>query len=230
MYSICLVEDESALADMVRLNLELEGYAVDVISDGAEALELFKRAFSYDLVLLDVMLPNVSGVDLCRTIRKSSQVPILFLSAKGTTADRIEGLKTGGNDYLPKPFDLEELLLRVGILLNVQSKLGELESMQIGNANIDFKTFEVTSQDSDEAITLSKKEVALLQLFQSKEGEVISRTEILDKIWGKDQFPTTRTIDNFILHFRKLFEENPKEPQFFHSIRGVGYKFTNNSN
>ncbi len=230
MYSICLVEDESALADMVRLNLELEGYAVDVISDGAEALELFKRAFSYDLVLLDVMLPNVSGVDLCRTIRKSSQVPILFLSAKGTTADRIEGLKAGGNDYLPKPFDLEELLLRVGILLNVQSKLGELESMQIGNANIDFKTFEVTSQDSDEAITLSKKEVALLQLFQSKEGEVISRTEILDKIWGKDQFPTTRTIDNFILHFRKLFEENPKEPQFFHSIRGVGYKFTNNSN
>jgi len=230
MYSICLVEDESALADMVRLNLELEGYAVDVISDGAEALELFKRAFSYDLVLLDVMLPNVSGVDLCRTIRKSSQVPILFLSAKGTTADRIEGLKAGGNDYLPKPFDLEELLLRVGILLNVQSKLDELESMQIGNANIDFKTFEVTSQDSDEAITLSKKEVALLQLFQSKEGEVISRTEILDKIWGKDQFPTTRTIDNFILHFRKLFEENPKEPQFFHSIRGVGYKFTNNSN
>lgn len=230
MYSICLVEDESALADMVRLNLELEGYAVDVISDGAEALELFKRAFSYDLILLDVMLPNVSGVDLCRTIRKSSQVPILFLSAKGTTADRIEGLKAGGNDYLPKPFDLEELLLRVGILLNVQSKLGELESMQIGTANIDFKTFEVTSQDSDEAITLSKKEVALLQLFQSKEGEVISRTEILDKIWGKDQFPTTRTIDNFILHFRKLFEENPKEPQFFHSIRGVGYKFTNNSN
>ncbi|MDB4516060.1 response regulator transcription factor [Crocinitomicaceae bacterium] len=230
MYSICLVEDESALADMVRLNLELEGYAVDVISDGAEALELFKRAFSYDLVLLDVMLPNVSGVDLCRTIRKSSQVPILFLSAKGTTADRIEGLKAGGNDYLPKPFDLEELLLRVGILLNVQSKLDELESMQIGNANIDFKTFEVTSQDSDEAITLSKKEVALLQLFQSKEGEVISRTEILDKIWGKDQFPTTRTIDNFILHFRKLFEENRKEPQFFHSIRGVGYKFTNNSN
>lgn len=230
MYSICLVEDESALADMVRLNLELEGYAVDVISDGAEALELFKRAFSYDLVLLDVMLPNVSGVDLCRTIRKSSQVPILFLSAKGTTADRIEGLKAGGNDYLPKPFDLEELLLRVGILLNVQSKLGELESMQIGNANIDFKTFEVTSQDSDEVITLSKKEVALLQLFQSKEGEVISRTEILDKIWGKDQFPTTRTIDNFILHFRKLFEENPKDPQFFHSIRGVGYKFTNNSN
>lgn len=230
MYSICLVEDESALADMVRLNLELEGYAVDVISDGAEAHELFKRSFSYDLVLLDVMLPNVSGVDLCRTIRKTSQVPILFLSAKGTTADRIEGLKAGGNDYLPKPFDLEELLLRVGILLNVQSKLDEPDSMNIGNSHVDFKTFEVTSNNSSEVITLSKKEVALLLLFQSKEGEVISRTEILDKIWGKDQFPTTRTIDNFILHFRKLFEENPKEPKFFHSIRGVGYKFTNNPN
>lgn len=227
MYSICVVEDEKALADMVRLNLELENYAVDVIADGAEAHEAFKRPFKYDLILLDVMLPNVSGVDLCRTIRRTSQVPILFLSAKGTTADRIEGLKAGGNDYLPKPFDLEELLLRVAILLNVNASSQEEDHLTIGTCEIDFKTFEVKNAANEEVITLSKKEVALLQLFQSKEGEVISRTEILDKIWGKDQFPTTRTIDNFILHFRKLFEENPKEPIFFHSIRGVGYKFTN---
>ncbi len=227
MYSICVVEDEMALADMVRLNLELENYAVDVIADGAEAHEAFKRPFSYDLIVLDVMLPNVSGVDLCRTIRKTSQVPILFLSAKGTTADRIEGLKAGGNDYLPKPFDLEELLLRVAILLNANGTSVEADHMKIGTCHVDFKTFEVTNSVSDEVVTLSKKEVALLPFFQSKEGEVISRTEILDRIWGKDQFPTTRTIDNFILHFRKLFEENPKEPLFFHSIRGVGYKFTN---
>ena len=98
--------------------------------------------------------------------------------------------------------------------------------MEIGTAHIDFKTFEVSNPVSGEATTLSKKEVALLQLFYSKKGEVVSRTEILDKIWGKDQFPTTRTIDNFILNFRKLFEENPKEPRYFHSVRGVGYKFT----
>lgn len=226
MYSVCVVEDEDALADMIRLNLELENCKVDVIADGAEALEIFKRPFDYDLILLDVMLPNVSGVDLCRVIRKTSPVPILFLSAKGTTSDRIEGLKAGGNDYLPKPFDLEELLLRVAVLLNASTRGGEPEFMEIGAMKVDFKTFEV-QKDGVEVVTLSKKEIALLQLFQQKEGEVISRTEILDKIWGKDQFPTTRTIDNFILHFRKLFEENPKDPQYFHSIRGVGYKYTN---
>lgn len=227
MYSVCVVEDEAALADMVRLNLELENYAIEVISDGAEALEIFKRPFDYDLIILDVMLPNVSGVDLCRVIRKASAVPILFLSAKGTTSDRIEGLKAGGNDYLPKPFDLEELLLRVAILLNATGNSQELEALEIGNCRVDYKTFEVTNEVTGDTTTLSKKEVALLQLFQTKQGEVISRTEILDKIWGKDQFPTTRTIDNFILHFRKLFEENPREPSYFHSVRGVGYKFTN---
>lgn len=227
MYSVCVVEDEASLADMVRLNLELENCRVDVVSDGAEALELFKRPFEFDLIILDVMLPNVSGVDLCRVIRKTSQVPVLFLSAKGTTSDRIEGLKAGGNDYLPKPFDLEELLLRVAVLLQANSKVDDLESMEIGSCRVDFKTFEVSNFVTGESITLSKKEVALLQLFQAKQGEVISRTEILDRIWGKDQFPTTRTIDNFILHFRKLFEENPREPIYFHSIRGVGYKFTN---
>lgn len=226
MYSICVVEDEAALADMVRLNLELEGHTVEVVSDGAEALEIFKRTFDFDLIILDVMLPNVSGVDLCRVIRKTSQVPVLFLSAKGTTGDRIEGLKAGGNDYLPKPFDLEEMLLRVAVLLNVNQTSSEIDSMEIGDCHIDFKTFEVSNSKTGDAVTLSKKEVALLQLFQLKKGEVVSRTEILDKIWGKDQFPTTRTIDNFILNFRKLFEENPKEPRYFHSVRGVGYKFT----
>jgi two-component system alkaline phosphatase synthesis response regulator PhoP len=209
---------------MVRFNLEMESYEVEMIQDGAEALELFKRDFDFDLIILDVMLPNVSGVDLCRLIRQTSQVPILFLSAKGTTADRIEGLKAGGNDYLPKPFDLEELLLRIAILLNTIPKSTE-EIVTIGSCEVNFKTFLVVNEETEEEITLSKKEVALLQLFYSKTGEVISRSEILDKVWGKDQFPTTRTIDNFILHFRKVFETNPKDPNHFHSVRGVGYKF-----
>lgn len=226
MSKICVVEDESSIAEMVRLNLEMESHDVTLVQDGAEALELFKRNFDFDLVILDVMLPNVSGVDLCRLIRKKSNVPILFLSAKGTTSDRIEGLKAGGSDYLPKPFDLEELLLRVAVLLNMTPKAGE-EIITIGNCQVNFRTFVVTDTISKQETTLSKKEVALLQLFYSKQGEVISRTEILDKVWGKDQFPTTRTIDNFILHFRKTFEDNPKEPVYFISVRGVGYKFLN---
>ncbi len=226
MSKICVVEDESSIAEMVRLNLEMESYDVTLVQDGAEALELFKRNFDFDLVILDVMLPNVSGVDLCRLIRKKSNVPILFLSAKGTTSDRIEGLKAGGSDYLPKPFDLEELLLRVAVLLNMTLKAGE-EIITIGNCQVNFRTFVVVDTISKQETTLSKKEVALLQLFYSKQGEVISRTEILDKVWGKDQFPTTRTIDNFILHFRKTFEDNPKEPVYFISVRGVGYKFLN---
>jgi two-component system alkaline phosphatase synthesis response regulator PhoP len=226
MSKICVVEDESSIAEMVRLNLEMESHDVTLVQDGAEALELFKRNFDFDLVILDVMLPNVSGVDLCRLIRKKSNVPILFLSAKGTTSDRIEGLKAGGSDYLPKPFDLEELLLRVAVLLNMTPKAGE-EIITIGNCQVNFRTFVVVDTISKQETTLSKREVALLQLFYSKQGEVISRTEILDKVWGKDQFPTTRTIDNFILHFRKTFEDNPKEPVYFISVRGVGYKFLN---
>ena len=226
MSKICVVEDESSIAEMVRLNLEMESHDVTLVQDGAEALELFKRNFDFDLVILDVMLPNVSGVDLCRFIRKKSNVPILFLSAKGTTSDRIEGLKAGGSDYLPKPFDLEELLLRVAVLLNMTPKAGE-EIITIGNCQVNFRTFVVVDTISKQETTLSKREVALLQLFYSKQGEVISRTEILDKVWGPDQFPTTRTIDNFILHFRKTFEDNPKEPVYFISVRGVGYKFLN---
>jgi len=226
MSKICVVEDESSIAEMVRLNLEMESHDVTLVQDGAEALELFKRNFDFDLVILDVMLPNVSGVDLCRLIRKKSNVPILFLSAKGTTSDRIEGLKAGGSDYLPKPFDLEELLLRVAVLLNMTPKAGE-EIITIGNCQVNFRTFVVVDTISKQETTLSKREVALLQLFYSKQGEVISRTEILDKVWGPDQFPTTRTIDNFILHFRKTFEDNPKEPVYFISVRGVGYKFLN---
>lgn len=218
---VCVVEDEQSLAEMIQLNLELENYQVEVLRDGEVARNVFERTMTYDLVILDVMLPGVNGIELCRTIRKISNVPILFLSAKGTTADRIEGLKAGGNDYLPKPFDLEELLLRVAILTqNTQE-----ESLQIGECNVDFKTYEVINQKTGEKHMLSKKEVALIRLFHQRNGEVVSRAEILDKIWGKDQFPTTRTIDNFILNFRKIFEEDSKNPKYFLSIRGVGYRF-----
>lgn len=221
MSRICVVEDEQSLADMIQLNLELDGHEVIVVRDGEVAENIFEGTISYDLIILDVMLPGKNGVELCKIIRKTSSVPILFLSAKGTTTDRIEGLRAGANDYLPKPFDLEELLLRVAVLTQHHSE----ETVQIGNWEVHFKTFEVEHIHSKEKQRLSKKEVALIQFFCQREGEAVSRMEILDKVWGKDQFPTTRTIDNFILNFRKIFETDPKDPRHFLSVRGVGYKF-----
>jgi two-component system alkaline phosphatase synthesis response regulator PhoP len=226
--TICLVEDEQSLIEMIQFNLELDGYDVFAIRDGGLANEHFELKLDYDLFILDVMLPRISGLDLCKIIREKSQAPILFLSAKGTTQDRIEGLKIGANDYLPKPFDLEELILKVKILTK---KEGEQKDflLQVGELEVDFNTFEVRSLENEIVHLFSKREIELLQLFQEKEGKVVSRDEILDRVWGKDSYPTARTIDNYILVFRKVFEKNARKPQFFHSIRSVGYKFTKTS-
>jgi two-component system alkaline phosphatase synthesis response regulator PhoP len=223
--TICLVEDEQSLVEMIQFNLELDGYDVFAIRHGGLAKEHFELKIDYDLFILDVMLPRISGLDLCKIIREKSQAPILFLSAKGTTQDRIEGLKIGANDYLPKPFDLEELILKVKILTK---KEGEQKDflLQVGELEVDFNTFEVRSLENEIVHLFSKREIELLQLFQEKEGKVVSRDEILDRVWGKDSYPTARTIDNYILVFRKIFEKNARTPQFFHSIRSVGYKFT----
>ncbi|HLU87501.1 MAG TPA: response regulator transcription factor [Taishania sp.] len=221
---IVLVEDEQAIAEAIILNLEMENYSVEHFTNGKDAINNLNNFTKANLVILDVMLPEVNGIDICKELRKISNVPVLFLSAKGTSSDRIEGLKSGGTDYLSKPFELEELLLRIKILIGRQNQ--ELNTYQIGDKIIDFKTYNVKAIDGSVITELSKREIALLQLFIEKKGEVVSRDQILDKVWGIDQFPTSRTIDNFILAYRKLFEINPKEPQYFHSIRGVGYKFT----
>jgi len=223
MSKIVLVEDEQSIAEAIILNLELENYTTSHFNNGQVAIDNLKELADANLVILDVMLPEVNGIEICKQLRKISNVPVLFLSAKGTSTDKIEGLKSGGTDYLAKPFDLEEMLLRVQILIGRTNQ--KHETLSIGKLTIDFKTYFVTSEDGEQITELSKREIALLQLFSEKEGEVVSRDEILDKVWGTDQFPTARTIDNFILTFRKLFEINPKEPRHFHSIRGVGYKF-----
>lgn len=229
MQSVCVIEDEASISDMIKMNLELEGLQVSCFSDGKVVMEHLSSIVLNDLIILDVMLPHVSGLDICEAIRKISQVPVLFLSAKGTSGDKISGLKQGGSDYLAKPFELEELLLRVQILLNrtVVKSNSEGNDLKIGSKSVNFSTYEVIDQITGETVSLSKREIELLQLFQEKEGRVISRDEILDLIWGKDQFPTSRTIDNYILSFRKLFEKDPRNPEYFHSIRSVGYKFTN---
>ncbi|MDX1445173.1 response regulator transcription factor [Lishizhenia sp.] len=225
MSHILLIEDEQTIADAVILNLELENYTVTHVDTGSLALEEVKNIASYDLVILDVMLPHHSGWEVCEAIRKTSSIPLLFVSAKGNTEDKIRGLKLGADDYLAKPFDLEELLLRVQILLKRNAPAGgeQLEQLTIANKTINFISYEVL-EDQEVIAKLSKREVELLKLFYEKKGEVIPRDTILDRLWGEDQFPSPRTIDNYILGFRKLFETNPKSPEHFLSIRGVGYK------
>ncbi len=225
MPHIVLVEDETSLHELIKLNLELDGHIVTSFFTGNEAMKNLNQSAKADLVILDIMLPNVSGLDICEAIRKNSEVPILFLSAKGTTSDRIIGLKKGGTDYLVKPFDLEELLLKVSILVRSTKAKQEQTKVVINDKIVDFVTFEVRDTWNQLVVTLTKKEIELLRLFDSKAGQVISRDEILDSVWGQDQFPSSRTVDNFIVGFRKLFEVDQRNPQFFQSIRGVGYKF-----
>lgn len=221
MKKILLVEDEESLVNVLTLNLEIEGYEVDVANNGKQALELFNE--QYNLVILDVMIPEINGFDVCAKIREKSTTPILFISAKGTSLDRVTGLKMGADDYLVKPFNLEELLLRVGILIDRVKTPEELTSFSFGKNIINFKTYEV--QSNGKTIVLSKRELELLKLLIQRKNEVVSRDLILDEIWGKDKFPTSRTIDNYILNFRKYFEPEPSKPLYFKSLRGVGYKF-----
>jgi two-component system alkaline phosphatase synthesis response regulator PhoP len=226
---ILLVEDEESLSNVVALNLRLEGFEVVIVSNGREAMTYKSQLDNFDLVILDVMLPEVSGWDICTAFKSISETPILFISAKGSSSDKIKGLKLGADDYLAKPFDLEELLLRVQVLILRHSEKAspstENKLLHVGGIEVNTITYEVY-KDGEFLEELSKREIELLKLFYEHEGEVVSRDFILDQLWGKESFPTTRTIDNYILSFRKIFEEDPKQPKHFHSIRGVGYKFT----
>lgn len=224
MRRITIVEDEASIAEMLRLNLEMENFEVRIFNHGGEAIRNLPTLLASDLLILDVMLPEKTGFEILMEVRKTAQIPVIVLSAKGTTHDRIHGLKLGANDYLAKPFDLEELLLRIQNLLPEEKTRSN--PFQIGSKNVNPDTFEVEDEKTGEKVELSKREIELLQLFKQKAGKVVSRDEILDRLWGNDVFPTSRTIDNYILAFRKIFEEDPKNPIYFHSIRGVGYKFT----
>jgi two-component system alkaline phosphatase synthesis response regulator PhoP len=227
--SILLVEDEENLQEALKLNLELEGYEVTCANNGAIALKKVDEEY-YDLILLDIMLPEIDGFDVCERIRlKNIDTPVLMLSARSGSADRIAGLRRGADDYLTKPFNLEELLLRVEKLIDKNRKLQEKTTIgdqyEFGGNTIDFKA-QTAITKRGELIALSKKEVMLLKLLMEYRNEVVSREKILQAVWGYQVFPTTRTIDNFILNFRKYFEVEPREPIHFHSVRGVGYKFS----
>lgn len=228
-YRILLAEDEEHLSEAIKLNLEMEGFFVKAIANGKEVMDCFDKE-RFDLVILDVMLPDLDGFRICENIRlKNDTVPILFLTAKNTSEDRITGLKKGADDYLTKPFHLQELLLRTGNLIkrNKQNKIvpATLNIFNFGENSINFNTYEALSIHGKK-IELTRKEVLLLKLLIERKNEVVPRKLILESVWGYDVYPSTRTIDNFILIFRKYFEKDPKNPKHFHSIRGIGYKFT----
>lgn len=228
MDRLLLVEDEVSLLELLKENLEDEGYKVVAVTNGNEAITRFKEEH-FDLIVLDIMLPGMDGLNVCENIRLiNNETPILFLSAKNTPEDRIKGLKKGGDDYLTKPFHLEELLLRITKLVSRNKTKSNnpnvLSDYSFGSNSVNFESYEAIGKEGK--FNLTKKEAHLLKLLIENKGEVVSREKILQSVWGYSVYPSTRTIDNFILAFRKYFEEDPKNPEFFTSVRGVGYKFT----
>jgi two-component system alkaline phosphatase synthesis response regulator PhoP len=227
--NILLVEDEENLHETLKLNLEMDGYSISSAFTGNEALRAVQQEY-FDLIIMDVMLPEIDGISVTESIRvQHNQVPILMLSAKSGSADRVLGLKKGADDYLTKPFNLEELLLRVEKLITKNKKISEKESVgdayEFAGNKIDFGASEATTWNG-KIVALSRKETMLLKLLFENKNEVVAREKILQIVWGYNVYPNTRTIDNFILNFRKYFEKDSRNPQHFHSARGVGYKFT----
>ncbi len=224
---ILLAEDEEHLRDNIKMNLELDDYEVVAVTNGVDALKKF-RDQRFNLVILDVMMPEMDGLEVCEQIRlEDVTIPVLFLTAKDASQDVVTGLKKGADDYLTKPFNLEELLLRVKALikrgLTEKEKEETLHTYSFGGNKVNFLTYE--AEGNPGTFILTKKELKLLKLLVERKNEVVSRQQILQYVWGYDVYPSTRTIDNFILSFRKYFEKDPKNPRYFHSVRGVGYKF-----
>jgi two-component system alkaline phosphatase synthesis response regulator PhoP len=225
---LLLVEDEANLAEVIADNLALEGYDVEVAPDGERGLASV-RVRPPALIVLDVMLPGIDGFEVCARLRaEGNEVPVLFLTARTDSDDRVRGLEAGGDDYLGKPFDLRELILRVRAILKRSQWAREPSSagdeLVLGDARVDFKRF--TARLGERETRLSTKETLILRLLAERAGEVVSRTEILDRVWGYDAFPTTRTIDNFVVRLRRILEPDPSQPRYLHTIRGTGYRLT----
>ncbi len=232
---ILVVEDEAHLAEGLKLNLSLKGYDVMIAADGIAALQLWKE-WVPDLIVLDIMLPGIDGLSVLRNIRlENERIPILILSAKGDADDKIKGFSYGVDDYLAKPFNLEELLLRVERLLTRMAwSNGETHSNGDGPSSIPYLymfgpnqiNFEsLTAHGQSGEICLTEQEARLLKLFIANRGKPLSREKILEIGWGYPRGTSTRTVDNFIVRFRKYFEAHPKKPVYFKSIRSVGYVF-----
>lgn len=223
---VLLVEDEEGLILTLTDRLESEGFDVTPACDGKSGFEI-AAANNFDLIILDLMLPKMNGHDVCRDLRrKGDQTPILMLTAKGETIDKVLGLKLGADDYLTKPFEVIELLARIEALLrrsNTKTNGHASEAFRFGDIAIDFRRAEVKRGNSP--IELSAMEFKLLQYLVENRGSVHTRDHLLDAVWGYDAMPTTRTVDVHIAWLRQKLEENPKRPRFIQTVHGFGYKF-----
>jgi len=226
---ILIVEDEKHIAEGLRLNISLQGHDAMIAENGTSALQLWKE-WNPDLIVLDIMLPGIDGLSVLQNIRlEDEQIPILILSAKTTVDDKIKGLSYGVDDYMTKPFKLEEFLLRIERLLKrvslykTDNGLSVPKIYEFGTNRVDFEKSKAFCKRGE--IDLTEQEVKLLKLFITNKGKPLSRKKLLEIGWGYAGVTSTRTVDNFIVRFRKYFEENPKKPVFFMSRRSVGYVF-----
>jgi two-component system, OmpR family, response regulator RegX3 len=224
--NILLVEDEESFVDALTIGLDREGFDVAVARDGQQAVALFGKE-SFDIVLLDLMLPKMSGLDVCRQIRASSEVPIIIVSAKGEEVDMVLMLEIGADDYVTKPYRLRELVARIRAVLrrretheNVTVSDDEIELGPI-RMDIDARRCYVDGKE----IKLRKKEFALLRLLLENPGRVLTREVLIDRIWGSDYVGDTKTLDVHIKRLRTLIEDNPKNPEHITTVRGVGYRY-----
>jgi DNA-binding response OmpR family regulator len=226
---ILIVEDEENIASGLKLNLELEGFEAEVAGTARDASHQLVSVEAFDLILLDVMLPDMDGFELLSRVRDSgNRTPVIMLTARDTATDRVKGLESGADDYIGKPFELDELLARVRSILRrmgweSQSGPRDMRTLHFGQAEINFDTHEVVVNGRD--IDLTRLELDLVKYFGENPGRVIPRKELLAEVWELENYPNTRTVDNFIVRLRKYFEPDPKEPQHFISVRGAGYKF-----
>lgn len=223
MIKILLVEDEPAMQLGLKDNLELESYQVDIAGDG-ELGWLKIKENTYDLILLDVMLPKLSGFDVCKKARASGiTMPIILLTARGEEIDKILGLELGADDYITKPFSVRELLARIKAMLRRSNGAAKpSQSVIIGRLKIDFATFQAFEADTE--VRLSHKEFEILSFLHQHKNQVVSRYDLLEKVWGYDEQPTTRTVDNFIVRLRHKIEINPNQPKIILTVHGSGYK------
>lgn len=219
---ILLIEDDTSIAKGLELNLGLEGYTIRHVGDGPEGLRLAAE-WKPDLILLDIMLPTLSGYEVCRELRrKHATLPILILSAKGGELDKVKGLDLGADDYLSKPFGLQELLARVKALLRRARAPQGNAGVQFGDVEADFTAGEVRRAGA--LVEMTAREQKLLAFLVGREGRVVTRQAILDAVWGEDYFGTERTVDNFITRLRQKLDD-PEEPRHFLTVRGMGYRF-----
>jgi len=229
MNKILVVDDEPAMREGLADNLLFEGYQVDTAEDGKVALNKIAES-PYDLIVLDVMMPELSGFDVCKKLRMDgNKVPVILLTAKGEEIDRVLGLELGADDYITKPFSLRELLARVKAVLrrtqSTQTSSSEQFEM-IGLMAVDFTNF-IAKKDQKE-IKLSHREFEVLKFLKAHRQEIVSRDDLLKNIWKYDEFPTTRTVDNFILRLRQKIELNPNDPKIILTVHGMGYKMVGN--